>query len=332
MTIPLSRPAPIGLDIGNCSIKAVQSRRSKGVFTPIAMARFPRLHSGKPVDVSELTTIAGVLRRQGFAGCEIVVSASADKLKSSPLELPSKGPNVPIDRLARAEFSRLHKIDLALSEFSSWEIPSAVRAGKATSLMAVAYPHSDAEQQIGVFEAAEFRVRVIDVHGSSLVRACSSLVSSGRASAILEIGWTGAVLVLVRDRVVAYERRIADLALSRVHADLEGKLRLSFDESLTAVFESAVERPAAVTELLGDYYTLVGRELSKTLSYTRQQHPESPVEQVILAGGGADLPHIAAQLETLCGVQTTRIEWPGCELVSGHSALASAYGLSQLAA
>jgi len=331
LELPFSRCAPIGLDIGGCSIKAVQCRRAGRAFVPFTSARFARINNGVPIDANELTTIAAVLKRRGFVGREVVVSAWADKLKSAPLELPAKGQNVPIDRLARAEFSRLHKVDLESSEFSYWETPTAIRQGRATSLVSVAYAHADADQQTALYESAGLRISAIDTHGSSLVRACSAFVEPKRASAILDIGWTGAVLVLIRGSAVAYERRIPDLALSKIHEDLEEEMELSFQEALTALFDSSGERPPAVTELLGDYFNLIAQELTKTFSYARHQYPESPVERVILAGGGADFPDAAKQLEAHCGVETVRVAWSGANKAVEAPAMASAFGLSQFA-
>jgi Tfp pilus assembly PilM family ATPase len=334
MRFPLlfSKFGPIGLDVGGRSIKAVQCQKSGRKPMPILCARFSRINIGKPIDASELSTVAGVLRRQGFVGRDVVIAASAEKLKSAPLELPAKGPNVPIDRLARAEFSRLHKSDLDGSEFAYWETPTAVRVGRATSLMSIAYPHADAEQQIELYESAGLHVHAIDTHGSSLARACAAFIEPQKVSAILEIGWMGAVLVLIRNGVVAYERRIADLALSKIHEDLEEECELSFEEALAALFGAGTDRAATVTELLGDYFHLFGQELTKTFSYARHQYPESPVQRVILAGGGGELPDAAKQIETLCGVETVRVDWSGATQAIGLPAMTSAFGLSQFAA
>ena len=328
LTSPFSRYGPIGLDIGSCSVKAVQCRGN----VPVACARFARIQAEKPVDAAELTNVAGVLRRQGFVGRDVAIVALADKLKSAPLELPAKGANVPIDRLARAEFCRLHKIDLEGSEFACWETPTALRSGKATSLISVAYPHLDAEQQIALYESAGLRVQAIDTHGSSLTRACTPFIDPAKASAILEMGWSSAVLVLVRNGRVAYERRIVDLALSKVHQDLERAMELSFEESLAALFDATPQRSPAVTELLADYFNLTSQELSKTIAYARHQYPESLVERIILTGGGAELPYVADQLGAICGIEAVRAAWSGASHAIGLSVVASAFGLSRFAA
>jgi type IV pilus assembly protein PilM len=329
---PFSKCSPIGLDIGACSVKAVQAQRPGRGSAPVACVRFARINKGKPIDTAELANIAAVLRRKGFSGHDIVIVAPADKLKTGPLELPAKGPNVPMDLLARAEFSRLHKADLESSEFAYWETPTAIRAGKTTSLMAVAYPHTDAEQQIALYESAGLYVAAIDTHGSSLVRACEQQLDEGKASAILEIGWGGAVLVLVRNRVVAYERRIADLALSKIHEDLEEEMELSFEEAIEALFDASDRRLPAVTEILSDYFNQLAEQLTKTFSYMRHQYPEAPVERVILAGGGAELPHVATQLEAICGIETRVAEFNAGHGTVGTPGLTSAFGLSRFAA
>ena len=328
----LSRFAPIGLDIGSCSIKAVQCRRVGGVLWPVAQARFARTDCGSSVEEAELEVIAGVLRRQGFVGRDFVIAASHEKLKIAPLELPAKGPKVPIHRLARAEFSRLHKCDLAESEFAYWETPASARAGKATHLMALAYPHVDSNQQIGMFESAGLRIRAIDTHGSSLARACLDLVEPGKASAILEVGWSSAVLVMIRNGVVAYERRIVDLALSKVHAELERSAELPFDESLGALFDPAAQRLPVVTDVLGSYFNAIAQELTKTIAYARHQYPESMVEQIFLVGGGADLTSIDDQIQSICGVETKRVQWSASAHGVVAPAMASALGLSKFAA
>src|SRR5437667_135061 len=82
--------------------------------------------------------------------------------------------------------------------------------------MGAACPHESAEELLAPVEGAGFEVVALDHPGWALARC---LPNAG-ARAVLDLGWTGAVLVLVHEGAVRYERAIEGGALGALHARL----------------------------------------------------------------------------------------------------------------
>jgi Tfp pilus assembly PilM family ATPase len=284
---------PIGLDIGSSTVKAVQfsggSRRRKVA----ACTRFPRTRPDAPITVEELAEVRDVLGRQGFVGAEVVVAATAEKLLSGAIELPARAPGLPMEQIARAEFSRIHKCDVAAAEFGWWELPAPARGNKGTHVMAVAYPHASAEQQLSLFDAAGLHVRGLDTQAWALGRAALAAAGTVRTLAALDLGWTNATLLLVRDGVAAYERRMPTGGIAKLHAaigarhhlDPETIERLSQEVGLSGetTTPDAAEIRAAVTA----HFDAIVAEVRKACGYAQHQYPDAPVGLLVLAGGGA---------------------------------------------
>lgn len=312
MRINFSRYSAIGLDVGSRRVKAVQLARGGPGRRLTACASFPRVGSEAIPSQAELRDILSILRRQGFAGRHVVIAAPGDKLRAGILELPAKAAGVPMEQIARAEFGRVHKLDVNATELAWWELPAASRAAKGTTVMAVAYPHADAEPHVGAFEAAGFRVRAVDTPTSALARGCLPLTAGKRSFGALELGAAAAVLVLVRDGVVVYERRIPDAGMDRLFTTLETRLgagREAADHVLREVGLShaepandAADRFAAARELIAKHVDAAVAEVQRTLAYASHQYADAAVEALLLCGGGACVPglrdYVAAHVET----------------------------------
>src|SRR5688572_30026381 len=92
---------PIGLDIGSCSIKAVQLQRVREDWRVAAVTSLPRPQINAPLDRIAVRRIADVLYRQGFHGQSVVLAAPSDKLAADILELPPRTSGVPLEQIAR---------------------------------------------------------------------------------------------------------------------------------------------------------------------------------------------------------------------------------------
>lgn len=312
MRISFSRYSAIGLDVGSRMVNAVQLSRGGRDERLTACASFPRVGSEVIPASAELRDILSILRRQGFAGRDVVIAAPGDKLRSGILELPAKAAGVPMEQIARAEFGRVHKLDVNATELSWWELPASSRAAKGTTVMAVAYAHADAEPYVSAFEDAGLRVRAVDTPTSALARGCLPLTAGKRSFGALELGASAAVLVLVRDGVVVYERRIPEAGMDRLLTTLETRLgagREAADHVLREVGLSqpdpvagASERFSAARELIARHVDAAVAEVQRTLAYASHQYADAAVEALLLCGGGACVPglrdYVAAHVET----------------------------------
>jgi type IV pilus assembly protein PilM len=312
MGIAFSRYSAIGLDVGSRMVKAVQLSRGGHGPRLAACASFPRVGTEAIPTAAELRDVLSILRRQGFAGRDVVIAAPGEKLRSGILELPAKAAGLPMEQIARAEFGRVHKMDVNAAELSWWELPASSRAAKGTVVMAVAYPHADAEPHVSAFEEAGFRIRAVDTPTSALARGCLPLMAGRRSFGVLDVGAAAAVLVLVRDGIVVYERRIADAGTDRLLTTLDARLgagREAADHVMREVGLSqpdqtggAADRFSAARELIARHVDTTVAEVRRTLAYASHQYADAAVETLLLCGGGACMPglreYVAANVET----------------------------------
>ena len=197
---------PIGVDLGARNVKAMQLSHRGGNWHVKAAAFFPRTGEADRIDASTVDHLSDVLYRRGFKGNNVVLAAPDDLLRTSILELPSGGTNIPLHQIARVEMSRMHKLDPQSFEMACWVLPQPDRSHKMTHVMAAACPHEEANGVLDVLEERGLSVRALDVSACALARANDS-VAQGDDSivAILDLGWRAARLVVMHGRVISYE-------------------------------------------------------------------------------------------------------------------------------
>jgi len=311
MRLSFSRFSSIGLDVGSRWVKAAQLSRSGDGWRLAACAAFPRIVPDAVPAADELRQIASILKRQGFVGRDVILPAPGDKLRSGILELPAKAAGVPMEQIARAEFGRVQKLDVSAAELSWWELPASSRTAKGTVVMTVAYPYADAEPHVNAFEEAGFRVRAIDTPTSAIARGCLPLAKGKRSFGALDIGASAGVLVLVRDGVVVYERRIPEAGIARLTTTLEERLGAGREAAEYVIGQvglgsstdvASAERFAEARGLIARHVEAAVSEVHRTLAYASHQYADAAVETLLLCGGGACIPglceHVAARVET----------------------------------
>ena len=320
--------SPIGLDLGARRVKAIQLEPSPGTpsgWRVSAAACVNRTAPGTPFTAAETARLADTLDRLGFTGTRAAVAAPVNKLISAMLELPKSG-QIPLEQIARVELARTNKISPESFEMGCWELPVPARAGKAAHVMAVAYPHEDAAALLDVVEAGGFDVVAMDVRSCALARACGGVVAPPPGiTALLDLGWTSASLVLVYSGMVVYVRTFAEAGISRVYEGLAKRLRLEPDVSdyllgeiglreprndNTPADPAAGERltlPGDARSLLSNYADSLVRELLVSFSYVARQYTDASVTRLLLMGAGGSVPGLGEQLAKELGMETTSV-------------------------
>lgn len=311
----ISACGPIGLDVGSRAIKAVQAAPAgDGTWRLEAAVSVPRAEPGAPLSERELERLLGVLDRHGFVGTEFAIASPPEALMSAALELPPRSPGVPIEQIARLELARSHRRDPASFEMAVWDVPIPSRAGEGTHLMAVACPHEGVEAVLTVFDALGMDVSSVDVRPCALARACSPLAGAAPGmTAILELGWSRGLLVLLYQNVVVYERTMEEGAVGALHAKVRDLLGADPDVVDYVLGVIAPRTPPSERRRVGEVPGRAGRlvsafveglvrELSLSLGYISGRYPATAgggrgaVDRLLLAGGGALMPGLASRL------------------------------------
>ncbi len=165
-----------------------------------------------------------------------------------------------------------------------WPLPTPARANKACSYMAVACGHADAESVLKPWDGTRLEIQALDVEGCALQRAMLPLLASaGAITAVLNIGWTAAVLSLFHERVMIYSRTLSEGGLAAIIASTRDQLGLDEELALHLLTEQSEEvqnDDDILTELrsvVTGQADIVLSELNVSFSYVAHQYPDVPL-------------------------------------------------------
>ncbi len=170
-------------------------------------------------------------------------------------------------------------------------------------------------------------------------------------TAILDLGWSAATLILLHCGAVIYGRSLSDGGLGTLHATLTRRLNLEPDVTeylLTEVGLSAavpdeaseggaMGLPDDARGLLAAHIEAIVRELLTSFSYAARQYPEAAIARLLLVGGGAAIPELGGHISAVLGVEAqpvlpTDVASYDASLIGlcGSPVMIAATGLAQL--
>ncbi|MCC6679090.1 MAG: pilus assembly protein PilM [Phycisphaerales bacterium] len=358
MTLRTPRSSPIGLDIGERWVKAIQLERAgaTGPWRIAASARFRRREA--ELTDAEVARIEEVLHRLGFTGRRIVMAARPRSLTSATITMPPASSGAPLDQIARAELARIARRDVSAVEVGWWPVPAPAgsRQHESTHAMAAACARAGVEEIVAQFEAPGLEIEALDAPAWALARAARHMLRAEGARpemcAVLDLGHSLATLVALRDGVPVYERSLEDLGVGTLEEDLRKKHGVSEEVAAHVIERIGAPRAPGVTSLIkgadpwsseadegsravGDYLARVAREIAASITYLTHRYPAWPVEAVLCAGGGALIPGACEWLGQQTGLSTRPAALAGLfrpgdepECPPGDAALFQAAGLA----
>lgn len=326
---PTAHRRPIGLDIGDRWIKAVQLD-ADGTRIAAAASIQRRVQPTGEADaftVDDARRLAGVLRRRGFIGRRVVVAAPPRAVMTSLLELPPRGCGAPLAQIARSELAHAHRRESDAMEVAFWDIPQSTRPTEGTPVMAAACAHADAQALIDPLEHAGLRVEALDLHGWAVARmvqrratpepptpaddatnAADTNDPTGMTAAV-DIGWSSATLILLHGPSVVYERSLTaagvrDLAaaVTRTHGFAPGVVEYLLRDLGFAAHAASPDDADLRLKAIGQFeahFEGLAQELRLSMSYAQHQYPRTPVRHVVLTGGGAGVPGLGEHMDPL---------------------------------
>jgi len=316
-----SRP-PIGIDIGARRFMAAQLDAAGDSVA--AATALPRTDSSGIPSPEEVRRLWNVLERGGFAGHRVILAAPADKVVGSVLELP-RSQALAIGQLARMELARSHKCAPEAMEVGCWELPAPARAGKSVQVMASACRHEDLTPLLDAFESQGFEVEAVDLRACAIARVAARLNGNedDAVTGILDLGWTGATLVLLHRDTIVYERRISEGGLQKLHEELLRRLHIDADIAdflmgdASHGEESEAELQPDVDALIANHAESLASEISASFEYAAHQYHDAGVSNLNLCGTGACVNGLDKHLRTHLSVPTAALQpaqvYPGLE-------------------
>jgi type IV pilus assembly protein PilM len=330
------RITPIGIDVGGFTIKAAQLVRTRQGYELAAAAVLPLAIPNMELDLAATLRVREALLEQGFRGANIVVGVPNDKLETNLLDIP-RGTVAPIGTLISAELHRSHDLPTGSFELAHWKLPSVVQAEPGeTSVMAVAARNADLETLMDLFEDVGFHVEAMDTQSWALARACSPITSRpGKSihageplSAIVDLGFNAALLVLVHNGVVLHQHRVTSAGGNRLRTAVLDRFGLSGEVAdgllkdtsldLTHGSTSGESVHAAWTRnLLVRHADTLAVEIKRCVNEVTQRRPALRLARLVLCGGGAQMMGLEGYLSARFGVDV--IPARPRELVRAHA-------------
>jgi type IV pilus assembly protein PilM len=287
--------SPIGIDLGSYAVKAVQLSRTGGKWNLHAAASITLPVPNHPFDAQTVSHVQDVLHRQGFAGQDVVIAAPASQLEIDVLEVPPRSSGAPIDQIVRSELARAAKLETEPFELDSWDLPAPSRGGAAgTSVMAVALRHTHADALLDPFEQFGFSVLAIDTRAWALARASTTYAAPDGITALVDIGWSSALVVLLDEAgVVIYQRDLRESGLSILLRAIQEAFHLADDEAEFVLRNGGAGADEAqakqVSALVGRYFDAMGNEIQPAFDYAMHRYADKPIKRLLLAGGGSGI-------------------------------------------
>ncbi len=344
----VARRSPIGLDAQGRFINAVQLTGSLRRWRIDAATSVGRVDPAMPLEAEELARLTTMLHRQGFHGREVVLAVPSGRLLTGEFEMPVGATAGVRLAKARAGLASVHKCLPQALESDCWDIPKPARAKGKTSVIAVACKQDEANDLIDLFETAGLSVRALDVESWAAARASAPLVGDrGDLVPVLNLGWTAAVLVVVHDGIVVYERTLTEHGMNRLHGRLIAKLDMDRDVADHLLHEIGLRSDApearegskllaVVHSYITNHLDRLVAELNTSLSYASQEYPDRELERLLVHGEGALVPRLVERLGDQLGLATralipTDVTRCGRSLagLGGSPLLVTALGLAQ---
>lgn len=300
----MRQPGMIGLDIGRRTVKAAQLTRRGDRWSVVALASFARRQADAPVSDNEAAYIAEVLRRRGFCGKRVALAAPQDALVTALLDLPPVNPTIPRERVVRMEIARAQRVAPEGLTCCWSELPATDNASANTQALCWGLQHEKAAALIDGLERAGLEASRIEPTALALQRGCAQMLpAADRISAIADLGAGGVRLILMFQGRVVHERLLPECGASAMVAALAEKLEAPAALAERAMHRFGVEKESASTALAVETASTIGtlldsmvEQVSLSFSFVSHQYPRAELGPLLLTGGIAGIPGLAAAM------------------------------------
>lgn len=304
MTLAIAASSPIGLDLGNRVIRAVQLDRAGEV---LASARLLRNKPGEPVGAEDVRRMQGVLYRSGFRGQEVVIAAPKSIIQRTTIDLPPRSSGAPLDQIARSELARQAHLDPDSFEFVWWDAPQPPRHGSAVRAITISCEHEKSGALLDCFEHAGFTPLAL-LCPSAVIAATIPDPGGDALAAVLDLGWSDATFVVRSRTRIIFERQLSGCGLARSVRAIARKRRIDPD-ALGREIEQNTASPL-MRQLIEHYTHDVADEIRSSVEYLRNCEGVFEPSMISLIGGGAAVPGIAETVARAADIAACAAQGP----------------------
>lgn len=317
----------IGLDLGTASLKLARflKKEDDSLF----------LESLKAVEIPQGQSQAEALRRL-FSDMDVRNSRIIAAINSSGTMVKRavvpRMPPAELKEAIRLEARNYFPFDISDSLLDFEELGEASEKGvKKTEVLAGVSPNKVIRECLDSLTRAGIKASAFIPQGLALRNLLALRgFPAGESIAALDIGKTLCELVIIRDRKIAFNRRIPvcgddfTKALTAVLSSASGRLELSYAEAerikkAYGIPESGsgelIENkiaPGQLLSLLRPPAEKLAGEIERSFDFYREESSGMKVNKIILSGGGSRLKGLERFLSAGLGIEVERINsWTG---------------------
>ncbi|MFI4860498.1 MAG: pilus assembly protein PilM [Phycisphaerales bacterium JB063] len=299
-----AKPGVIGLDIGNRNIKAAQLIRHGGGWSAHALATFRRREPGQPISSAEAYGIADVLRRRGFQGNRVALSAPEDAVLSSVIDLPPDNAQVSRDRVVELEVARVHRLKPDTFSYCWSPLPKSANQAALGQALCWVLPYERISDGLSALEQAGLRPTGVEPKSAAVYRGCEAILSDpSRISAVGDFGSGAARLVLVHQGRIVHERALADWSGDAISSALAEKWSAPVPLAQRAMERYGVDHggatgllPSETSGTISGMLEEMIEQVTLSFSFVSHQYPEAELGPLLLTGGLGGMPGLAGEL------------------------------------
>ncbi len=314
----------VGIDVGSSCIKAVEIEAAGSGWRLVNAALQPTppdcCRDGTITDTVEVAqALKALLKSAGIRASGGIAAISGSQVIVRQVQMP-KMSEVQLRKSIRFEANRYisSSMEDSVVEF---EIIGNVPDSEMMNVMLVAAPRELVQGRVAVLEAAGIEPISVDVEAFSLMRSLvesgNSEAYKGRTVALVDMGASHTDVNIISNREFALTRSIPiagdsftnairTLTGSTVEDAERVKFEMTGEESIDrlASGEGDTRSWRVVQPLLDELL----REIRRSMHYYQSQFPEgqeaTSVSKIILSGGAARMPGMAAYMESRLTVPT----------------------------
>ncbi|MEM9346538.1 MAG: pilus assembly protein PilM [Planctomycetota bacterium] len=304
----------IGLDVGRATVKAAQvTHHDKGPSLDGCVV-LRRTAAGQSLEPDEAERLVRAMERRGLTTTRLVLTAPTDALVGGSLNVPPTDSGAARDKIISMELSRAHKLSPGSFEMVWWDLPASSSGARIGQVHALGLPHSAVEDSLQVL--SELGLGIVRTVPSSLALLATAQrypVDPRCISAVIDLASNSGHLSLMYAGRVVHERALPDFnlhKLTQVTSEIIGVEPAVAMRAfgLYGVSESPEGMLACETNaLLGDVIEPLAEEIGMSFSYVSHLYPEADLGQLLLSGGGANMPGLSETLSTILELETAVI-------------------------
>lgn len=299
-------PHLIGLDISSTSVKLLELTRKGSNYHVEAYAIEPlppNAVSDKQITDPQLvaSAISRVVTRAGTRTRQASVAVSGTAVISKIIQMPASLSEDELEEQIRAEADQYipYPIDEVNIDF---EIIGTGKSGEMYDVLLAACRKEQVDQRCAAVELAGLTPRVVDIETYALENASLFLQHQmpdggrGRTIAIVDLGALVTTVLVLHDGRTVYTRdqnfggrQLTEEIMRSQNVSLEEASQMQRDQRLPESFH---------TELLPAFIADVAMQIDRSLQFFFSAMTQyTTIDQIILAGGCAQLPRIDSLIQ-----------------------------------